>query len=104
FRSAHGDSLSQGLPRLRRRRAGRYGPPKHFQDPAELWSTMHALIAGAAPQVAGALSEALSRRGHTVALVETAGSALAAVRREPPGLLVLAWRLPGMDPGELCRE
>lgn len=62
------------------------------------------LVVDDLPANLGLLFDALSGAGHRVLVAETGEGALEQVRHETPDLVLLDYRLPGMDGIEVCRR
>lgn len=74
-------------------------------QPAPVWETPpRLLVVDDEDTVRGLLADALRFVGFTVTAVGTGAEALAAVRQDPPDLIVLDVMLPGMDGYAVVRE
>lgn len=64
-------------------------------------TTAHILIAEAQTEHLHRLAEELTARGHRVATASDADAALAQIKRQPPDLVLLDDRFPGLNPEQL---
>jgi len=66
--------------------------------------TMNTLLVEDEPGIRAMLTQVLARRDHTVTACADAETAWGLVQEQAFPLILLDWRLPGMDGLELCRR